>query len=102
VLLTTGPQMLRRAVRRYRRAIAAGRVTAGVTIIEREDISSRSWLRRFEPVSATDVWVRHHHADSWLTPLEARLHGYLTARNAIGAAFALAVATAVVLMGLAR
>jgi mannosyltransferase OCH1-like enzyme len=102
VLLTTGPQMLRRAVRRYRGAIAAGRVSAGVTIIERDDIASRSWLRRFEPASATDGWVRHHHADSWLTPLEARLHGYLTARNAIGAAFVLAMAMAAVLVGLAR
>ena len=102
VLLTTGPQMLRRSVRRYRRELASGRAASGVTVIEPGFFAGRSWLRRFEPDSSTDAWLRHHHSDSWLTPLEVRLHGYLTARNARRGALVLAAAMAAVVVGLAR
>lgn len=71
VLFTTGPQMLRVAVRRYRRS-----AQAGITVLPPERVSSRSWLRRFQPFPAAESYVHHHHTDSWLRPGEKLVHGH--------------------------
>lgn len=69
VLLTTGPQMLRLATRRYRRG-----ATEGITVLAPEAVSSRSWLRRKQGFPNVAAYLHHHHADSWLSEKELRLH----------------------------
>ncbi|MGH0028759.1 MAG: glycosyltransferase family 32 protein [Myxococcota bacterium] len=91
VLFSTGPHMLRRAVRRYDPGAPAHRGD-GLRVLASRHVSSRSWLARREPFREVGASVRHHHADSWLLPLERAVVRFCTARHLAGAALALVAA----------
>ncbi len=76
VLLSTGPQMLRRTLRAFQRS-ADPTERSGIRICAPNLLSSRSWLRRFEPFNDEDSYVLHHHDDSWLTVRELFWHRFL-------------------------
>lgn len=81
VLLSTGPRMLKRAVRTYRDRCRAGRESAGITILDRRFISGRSWLNRDRPFAEPEALVHHHYGHSWLRPAERRIVALLTRRR---------------------
>ncbi len=76
VLLSTGPQMLRRTLRSFRHSANQADRRA-IRICEPDLLSSRSWLRRFEPFDDVNAYVLHHHDDSWLTRRELFWHRFL-------------------------
>jgi mannosyltransferase OCH1-like enzyme len=78
VLMSTGPQMLRRAVRDYLRTADGSAGGGGVTVCPPETFSSRSWLARYEPFPASHTFVKHHYADSWLGPGETQVLRWFT------------------------
>lgn len=82
VLLSTGTQMLRRAVKRYVREAARTPDAPGITICPPDFFSSRSWLDRHEPFADDGkAYVHHHYTDSWLQPDDIRLLQYFTRRH---------------------
>lgn len=90
VLFSTGPQMLKRAVRRYEGKLDRARRGAGVTVYPPGLLSSRSWLRRREPLPDRGAFLCHHYSDSWLTPLELAISDLLTAHRLMVALLVLA------------
>ena len=80
VLFSTGPQMLKRAVRCYVDRSASTQAAA-ITVCDPATFSSRSWLRRHEPFGDVDTFVRHHYSDSWLWPSESAVVRWFTMRN---------------------
>lgn len=87
VLFSTGPHMMRRAVRRYLSLVADQHDGDGITICAPEYFSSRSWWNRREPFREPEALVHHHYGDSWLQPLEAAVVRHCTLRKlTIGAA----------------
>jgi mannosyltransferase OCH1-like enzyme len=82
VLFSTGPQMLRRAMREYLRTLSRQTPPrAAVTICDPATFSSRSWLARYQPFETSTTFVRHHYSDSWLRPGEERLLRWFTLRT---------------------
>lgn len=94
VLFSTGPQMLRRAVRRY---LSHGRrhpEAPGITVLDPRYLSSRTYWSRHEPFREPEAYVHHHYATSWLLPGERTLTGWLTTRRMSAALAALLLAGA--------
>ncbi len=97
VLFSTGPRMLKRAVRKYAAQCAGRDGAPGLTIWGPQHLSSRSWLKRHEPFDRSDTFLRHHYSDSWLSPTENAIHSYITARSFKLAAAGMLLAAIVVL-----
>ncbi len=80
VLFSTGPRMLKRAVRKYlARCREAG--APGLTIWGPQHVADRSWLERYEPYRGPQAFLCHHYSDSWLTPGEAAVHRYFNVKT---------------------
>lgn len=82
VLFTTGPQMMRRAVRTHVRRCRRGETRHGITIYPPPVFSNRSWWNRDVVVHDSRSFVRHHYSSSWLSSREANLNRFLTQRQA--------------------
>jgi len=100
VLMSTGPQMLRRAVREYLRILDREANSGGVTVLPPATFSSRSWLARYEPFPSSRTFVKHHYADSWLRPGEARVLRWFTRHTLRWSLALLTLAAAAVLRSL--
>lgn len=81
VLLSTGPGMLRRVVRRYQRRSGREPSAAGLTVCASRFFCSRMWLRRREGFAEPGAFVHHHYSDTWLLPWEARALRFVTLRS---------------------
>ena len=81
VLFSTGPQMMRRAVRRYLAEHCRGEAAPGITVLPPRYLSARTWWQRYERIDEPEAFVRHHYSDSWLWPEELALNRWLTARK---------------------
>ncbi len=81
VLFSTGPQMMRRAVRRYLAEHGRSEAAAGITVLPPRYLSARTWLQRYERFDEPEAFVRHHYSDSWLRPEELALNRWLTAKT---------------------
>lgn len=70
VLFLTGPQMMRRVVKRYcRRNRAEGE---GVTILPSRYLSDRSWWDRHNDQGPATGFIVHHYSNSWIESAEGR------------------------------
>lgn len=93
VLFHTGPQMMRRVVRRYLRVATAD--APALTVYPAQLLSNRSWWDRFTDQGPATGFVEHHYSNSWLEPDEARFvdrftRGLLTGLLVSGCLFLLA------------
>ena len=70
VLFHTGPQMMRRVVRRYRKRSKSG--GEGLTVLPSGFLSDRSWWDRHETQRPATGYIEHHYSNSWIEAEEAR------------------------------
>ncbi len=80
VLFSTGPQMMRRAVRRYLERCRS-EDAPGITVLDPRYLSARTWWQRYERFDEPEAFVLHHYSDSWLRPEELALNRWLTAKT---------------------
>lgn len=70
VLFHTGPQMMRRVVRQYRKQV--GTVGEGITVLPSGFLSDRSWWDRHESQQAPTGYIEHHYSNSWIESDEGK------------------------------
>lgn len=81
VLFSTGPHMLRRAVRQYEKQCMKGDASAGIIVYEPKYFSSRTWWNRYQRFTEPKAVLHHHYSDSWLLPSEIKIHKHFTTRK---------------------